>query len=114
MGWTGRPLDQVRSDVWNTAKLKGDRKVAVRIMAKPRGVATHGARYALWKKPRDLTSHQKTQLATIAKINEPLHRAYLLKEQLREVFHQTKKEDGLRLSVASLLLRAMPSGVMGG
>ena len=55
------------------------------------------ARYALWKKPQNLTSHQKTQLSTIKQINEPLYEAYLLKEQLRMVIQQSKKEDGLRL-----------------
>jgi transposase len=36
--------------------------------------------------PDTLSSDQKTTLAVIAKINGPLYRAYLLKEQLREVF----------------------------
>ena len=45
-----------------------------------------GARYALWKNPEDLTRRQTTKLADIARMNKPLYRAYLLKEQLREVF----------------------------
>jgi transposase len=86
--WAVRALDLVRSEVWHNAKLKGDRKIAVSLK---------GARYALWKKPQNLTSHQKTQLSTIKQINEPLYEAYLLKEQLRMVFQQSKKEDGLSL-----------------
>jgi transposase len=40
----------------------------------------------LLKNPPDLTGDQRTTVATIAKTNHPLYRAYLLKEQLREVF----------------------------
>ena len=34
----------------------------------------------------NLTGAQRTTIAIIAKVNQPLYRAYLLKEQLREVF----------------------------
>ena len=44
------------------------------------------ARFALWKNPGDLTDRQACTLAGIAKTNAPLYRAYLLKEQLRQVF----------------------------
>ena len=44
------------------------------------------ARFALWKNPEDLSDRQKAKLALIAKTNAPLYRAYLLKEQLRQVF----------------------------
>lgn len=36
--------------------------------------------------PPNLTGGQRTTLAAIAKLNSPLYRAYLLKEQLREAF----------------------------
>ena len=42
-----------------------------------------GARYALWKNPEHLTERQKQKLEWIATVNEPLYRAYLMKEQLR-------------------------------
>lgn len=45
-----------------------------------------GARYALWKNPADLTERQGAKLAQIAETNQRLYRAYLLKEQLRQVF----------------------------
>jgi hypothetical protein len=45
-----------------------------------------GCRYALWKNPEDLTDRQANKLAWIAKHNNQLYRAYLLKEQLRLVF----------------------------
>ncbi|KZS76532.1 hypothetical protein A4G29_03125 [Mycobacterium kansasii] len=38
------------------------------------------------KNPADLTGEQRTSLAQIADTNRTLYRAYLLKEQLREVF----------------------------
>jgi len=45
-----------------------------------------GTRYALWKNPERLTERQEAKLSWIAKVNIKLYRAYLLKEQLREVF----------------------------
>ena len=44
---------------------------------------SHGARYALWKNPENLTEKQQAKLAWIAKTDPRLHRAYLLKEGLR-------------------------------
>ncbi|OHT87156.1 transposase [Mycobacterium syngnathidarum] len=42
--------------------------------------------WAVRKNPADLCGEQKTSLAEIAVTNKTLYRAYLLKEQLREVF----------------------------
>lgn len=53
-------------------------------------------RFALWKNPEDLTERQEAKLALIAKTNQRLYRAYLLKEQLRQVFH-LKGRRGMRL-----------------
>src|SRR5204862_3870796 len=44
------------------------------------------ARFALWKNNADLTDKQRLQLDWIAKTDERLWRAYLLKEGLRYVF----------------------------
>lgn len=41
-----------------------------------------GCRYALWRNPEDLTPRQQQKLAWGAKVNGPLYRAHLLKEQL--------------------------------
>lgn len=43
------------------------------------------ARYALWKNPEDLTARQETKLAWVDKVNRRLYRAYLLKEQFRQI-----------------------------
>ena len=43
------------------------------------------SRWVLWQNPEDLTEAQTARLAEIAQTNKTLHRAYLLKEQPREV-----------------------------
>ena len=53
-----------------------------------------GARYALWRNPEDLSANQQAQLAWIAKTNRTLYRAYLLKEQLRQILH-VKSSDAI-------------------
>lgn len=56
-----------------------------------------GARFALWKNPEDLTERQQAALAEIARTNRKLYRAYLLKEQLRLVFHQQHPHQAIAL-----------------
>jgi transposase len=75
--WATDALDQVRREVWNTARKGGDTAVARELK---------GARFALWKNPQDLTRRQRGKLARIAEVNQRLYRAYLLKEELRLVF----------------------------
>jgi transposase len=45
-----------------------------------------GARFALWKNPEHLTARQQHKLADVQRINRRLYRAYLLKEQLRQIY----------------------------
>jgi transposase len=73
--WATAALDEVRREVWNTARRAGQTAEAK---------AVKGARFALWRNPEDLSSRQQATLAQIAHTNEPLYRAYLLKEQLRQ------------------------------
>jgi len=87
LAWAGDALDQVRRDTWNAAR-KGGMSVHARDLK--------GARYALWKNPENLTDRQQAKLAWVAKVNHQLFRAYLLKEQLREVFW-LKGEEGKQL-----------------
>lgn len=77
VAWATEALDAVRREVWNAARRRGEMTLAQDLK---------GARFALWKNPEDLTERQHTRLAWIAETNEPLYRAYLLKEQLRLVF----------------------------
>jgi transposase len=78
VSWATDALDEVRRQVWNDARRAG---------ATDHAQDLKGARYALWKNPERLTDRQRRKLAWIATLNGPLYRAYLLKEELRLVFH---------------------------
>ncbi len=58
--------------------------------------------WAVRKNPPDLSTEQPSSMAEIATTNKMLYRAYLLKEQLREVFRA--KAAG-RVAVVGLALR---------
>jgi transposase len=73
--------------VWNAARRNGQKAVAKDLK---------NARFALWKNPGDLTDRQAAKLASIAQTNLRLYRAYLLKEQLRQVF-ALKGPEGIAL-----------------
>ncbi len=85
--WATKALDEVRREVWNAARRNGQKAVARDLK---------NARYALWKNPEDLTARQEAKLASIAQTNQRLYRAYLLKEQLRQVF-ALKGAEGIAL-----------------
>ena len=70
-------------------------KVRRRTLAAEEGSDRH-AMWAVRKNPTDLTTEQRASLANIAATNAALYRAYLLKEQLREVF-QAKGRRGHQL-----------------
>ena len=46
---------------------------------------------------RDVTDRQQAKLAFIQKLNAPIYRAYLLKEQLRAIYHAANTQDALAL-----------------
>jgi transposase len=81
-------LDAVRREVWNRARKRKDDAGATWLK---------GARWALWKGSERLTDRQRSTLAQIQKTNRGLYRAYLLKEQLRAVFHQDTPEGAIAL-----------------
>ena len=70
-------LDEIRREVWNQARKAGQTQLARDLK---------GARFALWKNPENLTVRQQAKLASIEKLNAPLFRAYLLNEQLRQIY----------------------------
>jgi transposase len=70
-------LDDVRREVWNEARKQGNVQLARELK---------GARFAVWKNPENLTDRQRIKLASIQKTNARLYRAYLLKEQLRQIY----------------------------
>lgn len=71
-------LDQVRREVWNEARRSGNLALARDLK---------GARFAVWKNPENLTERQQAKLSMIQRTNARLYRAYLLKEQLRQIYH---------------------------
>jgi transposase len=70
-------LDEIRREVWNEARRAGQTQTARDLK---------GARFALWKNPEHLTARQRSKLSDIQTTNRRLYRAYLLKEQLRQIY----------------------------
>jgi transposase len=81
-------LDEIRREVWNQARRAGQTQLAKELK---------GARFALWKNPEHLTRRQKAKLSQIKQTNEPLYRAYLLKEQLRAIYRVPTEHAGALL-----------------
>jgi len=98
VSWATGALDEVRREVWRTARQAGaitpvrHRSRTIRLSSGDAKDLKH-ARYALWKNPENLTSRQEAKLAWIEKTHPYLWRAYLLKEGLRLPF-QLKGEEG--------------------
>lgn len=67
-------VDEVRREVWRS--LRGT----------PGADAIKNTRFALLKRPWNVTPTQRESLARLQKINAPLYRAYLLKESFSEIF----------------------------
>ncbi len=84
VSWATKALDEVRREVWNQARRQGGDTAGAKTLQR--------CRYALWKNPEHLTDRQRGKLAWVAKTNERLYRAYLLKEELRLVFHLPGEE----------------------
>jgi transposase len=70
-------LDEIRREVWNAARRAGHTQTARDLK---------GARFALRKNPENLTDRQQLKLSDIQTTNQRLYRAYLLKEQLRQIY----------------------------
>jgi transposase len=70
-------LDVVRREVWNETRQAGNQAHASELQR---------SRYALWKNPENLTNRQRHKLSVIQHTNRKLYRAYLLKEQLRQIY----------------------------
>jgi transposase len=86
VSWAVKALDVERRRAWNQSSGRHRVDMAARSdHRRTTGVArkVRAARYALWKKPDDLTVHQRHQLEWVQKTDPRLWRAYLLKEGLR-------------------------------
>lgn len=92
--WTMEAVDSVRREAWQLARqqTKSEPKPLPgrpRKDAPPRNTLVSdikGSRYALGKAPENLTETQKARIEMIAKSDNRLYRAYLLKEKLRLIF----------------------------
>jgi transposase len=77
-------LDEIRREIWNEARRAGNKQLA----------AEHkDARFALWKNAGNPTDRQQLKLSSIQQTNKRLYRAYLLAQQLRQIYH-VSAEDG--------------------
>jgi len=77
IAWATKAVDEIRREVWNDARHDGDAAHAT---------ALKRTRWALLKNTENLTARQHAKLAWVERVNQPLYRAHLLKEQLRIVF----------------------------
>lgn len=77
VAWVTKALDQVRRALWNKLRKRGESE---------RAASMKGSRWALLKNPENLTKKQRTTLGQLKDDNRDLFAAYLLKEQLRDVF----------------------------
>jgi transposase len=76
----GEAVDKVRREEWNAQGKSKSR----------RGRWVKGTRWALLKAPENRTEGQDAALAEVQQANKRLYRAFLLKEQLRELYHHVE------------------------
>ena len=76
-------LDEIRREVWNQARREGQKQVARDLK---------GARFVLRRNPDGLSERQQLRLAQIQQTNKPLYRAYLISQQLREIYRVSYEE----------------------
>lgn len=68
-------IDRVRVDAANKLKHIPDLRKVVK-----------GSRYLLYKRPEELSEHEHTKLADLAKLNSPLLKCYLMGDELRHLW----------------------------
>lgn len=98
VGWMTDVLDEVRKQAWRDARA-AEREAAATKPERGRGrprkgdgpapsraKRIKGSRFALLKNPENATGAQAATLERIAREDKRLYRAYLLKEDLRDVF----------------------------
>jgi len=77
--WATDALDQIRRELWN--RLRRSPNPQERQLAR----SLKDSRFVLWKASEHHSPREQAKLAQIRRLNEPLWRAYLLKEQLRQI-----------------------------
>ncbi|MCA1681474.1 MAG: ISL3 family transposase, partial [Actinobacteria bacterium] len=76
-------LDEIRREVWNQARREGHKQAAKDLK---------GARFVLWRNPHALSDRQQLKLAQIQQTNKALYRAYLISQQLRQIYRVPYEE----------------------
>jgi transposase len=77
VSWVVTAVDKVRRRKVGEARRSGDKNMLTTLS---------DARWAVLKNPDRLNPEQRAKLADIQKVNSELYRAYLLKEQFRQIF----------------------------
>ena len=90
VAWATKALDTVRRKLWNKLRNSNDQDG-------DEATSMKRSRWVLLKNPDRLSGKQRRTLAEIKKANQPLYAAYLLKEQLREVFQNRDWQGALML-----------------
>jgi transposase len=85
VAWATEAVNKVRRRMWGELRKRGESAKAD---------ALKGSRWVLAKSPEDLTRKQRAKLRAIEHDNKRLYRAYLLKEQLRDIF-RTKGDEAV-------------------
>lgn len=93
-------LDEVRRDYWNKLRELGDGDAARRFK---------GARWALMKRPDNLTDNQTATLRRLRSAGGEVWRAYTLKEALRAIFAPGLTIDDVAVLVDRFISRARRS-----
>ena len=105
VSWMTDVLDEVRKMAWREARA-AEPKNPKRKRGRPKKGeepkpsktdAVKGSRYSLLKNPESLTDAQQVALERVAREDERLYRAYLLKERLRDVFKAKNGIDAAQL-----------------
>ncbi|NMM83071.1 ISL3 family transposase [Rhodococcus sp. SRB_17] len=102
--WANEALDAVRRGAWNRARSreKASRGAGWRPRRRPKdgpAKTVKRSRWALLKKPQDLTAGQREQLAWIALHDPVLDRAYRLKESLRLILRMPYEQAVIELDI---------------
>jgi len=96
--WANDALDKIRREVWNDTRKHRKRGRPPRDL-KARAKQVKHARFALVKNPENLTDKQAATLAELEAAGSPLWKAYLLKEDLRELLKLNAAEAIERLDI---------------
>ena len=75
--WATDAVDETRRDEWNTLRRSGSHSAAKEVK---------GLRWLLLRNWENLSRHQRGQLRALERANARIHRAWRLKEELRDIF----------------------------